>query len=792
LERGKRGTRNGTQQARDSEKGIVNERDRPRRRSLAERMTGMLTVGAATLAAVASPGAASAETCANPRPGLAANLPDCRSYEQVSPTEKGGYDAVSRPSSHQYPTQASPSGEAIAYMGSGPFAGALGSGVPDARVSARSASGWRTTDVTPPTPSATPAGGWVLGYDFSEELSQMVVKVPQQALAKLPAPGMEGLYNLFLRGLDGSYSLLNSAAPSVLPPPTCVESCLQQFDVPAFAGASSDFSRLLFEADDSLERTGAPVGLFGNLYEQEGGQLHLVGVLPDGKIAKGGATAGAGGKLVGGATYSSVGTRAWRDVKHAMSADGTHVLFEAAADGGPPDKAQKEMVEVYDRIEGRSTVEVSAPAASAKPANARAEPAQFWAASADGSTVFFTSSAELTAQSNTGVENNSQDLYRYDDVNGGSLTDLTVDGNLADATTGAGVQGVVGASSDGSYVYFVATGQLIANKGVDGQPNLYVSHEDGSTHERQLGFIATLAPAVVNAEGEEEPGDSKSWTATPAEQQAYVTPDGRHLALMSLNSLTGYDNIDQGTGKPDYEVYDYNAGSAAPTCASCDPSGARPVGSAFIGAALGHPASTPFHQPRVLSDGGGRLFFSSPDPLTARGARSHAKVYEYEQGGVGGCGAQGGCLYLLSGEASEADDVFLDASANGNDVFFATVSRLSSTDQDNLVDVYDARVGGGFPAEAVPTGCTSACQTSPGALAPPSLVSDLVGASGNLPPPSSSSGKSRPRVSCQSRARRIKNAKARARALKRCPKSRSRKASHTTARGSGKRPRSRR
>jgi hypothetical protein len=752
-------------------------------------MRAGLALGAATLAAVASPGAASAETCASPRPGLAANLPDCRSYEQVSPDEKGGYDAVSLSSLLQYPTQASPSGEAVAYMGTGPFAGALGSGVPDARLSVRSLNGWRTTDLTPPTPSATPAGGWVLGYDFSEYLSQVVEKVPQQALARLPSPEMEGLYNLFLRGLDGSYSLVNSAAPSVFPPRTCVEACLQRFDVPAFAGASSDFSHLLFEADDSLEGTGAPVGMFGNLYEQAGGQLHLVGVLPDGKTPPEGATAGAGGKRVGGATYSSAAATAWRDVNHAISADGTRVLFEAAADGGLPDAAQKGLIEVYDRIKGGLPVEVSEPAPGATPANAHAEPAQFWAASADGSSVLFTSSAELTTASKTGVKNNSQDLYRYD-VNGHSLTDLTVDSNLSDKATGAGVQGVVGASSDGAYVYFVATGQLIANKGVDGRPNLYVSHEDGNTHERQLGFIATLAPAVVNSEGEEEPGDSKGWTATPAEQQSYVTPDGRHLAFMSLSSLTSYDNIDQHTGKPDSEVYDYNADSGALTCASCDTSGAHPVGSAFIGATLNHLASTPFHQPRVLSDDGGRLFFSSPDPLTSGTASSQAKVYEYEQGGVGGCGAQGGCVYLLSGEASESDDVFLDASANGNDVFFATLSRLSSTDQDNLVDVYDARVGGGFPAQAAPAGCTSACQTSPGSLAPPGLVSDLVGASGNLPPPSSSNGKSRPRVSCQSRARRIKNAKARARALKRCHKSRSPKASHRTARGSRKRSRS--
>ena len=76
-------------------------------------------------------------------------------------------------------------------------------------------------------------------------------------------------------------------------------------------------------------------------------------------------------------------------------------------------------------------------------------------------------------------------LYEYD-LETGKLSDLT--GEATDSTgEGAAVQGVVQISEDGSYVYFVAEGALAAGA-TAGQPNLYVSHEDGVPV-----FIATLA-----------------------------------------------------------------------------------------------------------------------------------------------------------------------------------------------------------------------------------------------------------------------------------------------------------
>jgi hypothetical protein len=700
------------------------------------------------------------------RAGPSVHLPDCRAYEQVSPGDKGGFDAASM-GSRQYPAQVASSGAAVAYMGLGPFPGALGSGLPHAHLSTRSEAGWSTTDLTPATTLATPAGGWVLGYDFSEDLGRVVLKVPQQALTSEVSPGAERLYNLFLRGPDGGYSLVNAAPPTVLPPASCAEVCLQEEDTSAFAGASRDFSRILFETDDSLLGTGAPAGSVTNLYENAEGQLHAVGILPDGVIAPQGAVAGAGGPLRGAVQYSSEAPGAWRYVNHAMSADGSHVLFEAPADGGAPDPSQVGLIELYDRIEGRRTVEVSARAQGATPANLRAEAAQFWGASKDGEHVLFTSKAELTTQANTGAANEGQDLYRYD-PGSGKLIDLSRDANVADAATGARVRGVVGSSRDGSYVYFVASGELLAGQGTDGEPNLYVWHEDPVSGETELRFLATLSA-----------GDSRDWTAKPAESQAYLTPDGRHLAFMSLASLTGYENIDRETGEPDSEVYEYASDSRALVCSSCQPTGAQPTSGSFIGATPKRTANTPFHQLRTLSDDGTRLFFSSREALADGAANQYIKVYEHEQNGAGSCAVVSGCTYLISGGEATADDAFLDASASGDDVFIATLESLIPGDGDGLVDVYDARVDGGIAVAAASEPCGLTCQSSGGISLAPPLISGSMGPSGNLAPSpglTSPVAKTAKRTSCRTRALRIKHrTRAHRRALQRCAKAKAKR-----------------
>jgi hypothetical protein len=728
----------------------------------------------AALLLFAAPVAADAESCPNAalRAGASEGLPDCRAYEQVTPQEKGGFD-VPTVSVAAFPAEASADGASLAYMTFGAFAEPESSVLANAYVVSRASDSWRTSNVTPPSPQGTPGSttGYGYGYDFSPDLSEAVLKVPDQSLAPSGEEATPNVYNLFLRHPGGAYSLVTSAPPTITPGKCNL--CYEESDVPGFMGANAGaagvpaFTHILFEANESLTTNPlvASEELVANLYESDtlepaSQRVHPVGILPDGGIATGGSIAGAGlGYL-----YDNPHNRreSAGAVANAISADGSHVLFEAAADGGAPDPEQAGLYELYDRIDGTSTVEVSAPALGATPANSAPGPATFWDASQDGSEVLFTSTAELTTQSNTGPANEGNDLYLYS-VETGHITDLTVDG--ADSA-GAGVLGIVGASQEGAYgatenggyVYFVATGQLEAGKGTAGEPNLYVAH-DGT-----VKFITTLNPA-----------DAAAWTATASEAQAYVTPDGRHLALMSINPLTGYDNRDEAEPtRSDTEVYEYGAEEGL-SCASCNPSGARPVANASI-----EVLSTPFYHPRILSNDGSRLYFTIVEASTSAEHQAFGTIFEYEKG---------------QAQRIAANASFLDASASGGDVFVATRNRLALSDEDEFTDVYDARVNGGISSMAPPVACTaSACRAA--YAAPPASstpASNVYSGMGNLVPPPTPAAKVTKPTKSQLLARALKTCaklKSKARRAKcvstarRRYAAKSRAARHSTARGS--------
>ncbi len=137
----------------------------------------------------------------------------------------------------------------------------------------------------------------------------------------------------------------------------------------------------------------------------------------------------------------------------------------------------------------------------------------------------------------------------------------------------------MGASDDGSYVYFVANGVLApgASPGdchrVDSFSqtcSLYLLHNGVTT------FIA-----AVNGE------DLGDWYQRESglNGTSVVSHDGHYLAFGSLNSLTGYDNLATngvtcGTRLRCAEVYLYHAATGAAgtlSCASCNPSGGSPA-----------------------------------------------------------------------------------------------------------------------------------------------------------------------------------------------------------------------
>jgi hypothetical protein len=362
---------------------------------------------------------------------------------------------------------------------------------------------------------------------------------------------------------------------------------------------------------------------------------------------------------------------------------------------------------------------------SSNPAGVR--PVRYWGASADGSRVFFSSSAELTEDAYTGPGGSGANLYEYD-LATGKLNDLT--GEATDKTgDGAAVQGVVQISEEGQYVYFVAKGALTGPHGealqnslgdepVAEEDNLYVSHEGGAPR-----FITTLAAGDSSDWDNDQPQSTNE--AGPEVNTAVVDPSGTRLAFMSSSELKtvnfpqGYDNTDAGSGQLDAEVFLYDAETGGTSCASCDPTGARPVGPSSLGR---RQVAAAEYRARNLLDNG-ELFFNSSDALVPHASDGRQNVYEYENGHT----------YAISNVAGGFESFFVDASAKpgeeGVNVFFATSDQLLPEDTSGNAVVYDARVGGGFPVTVAAPACTTAeaCRVASGSApavfgAPPSAT----------------------------------------------------------------------
>jgi hypothetical protein len=262
-------------------------------------------------------------------------------------------------------------------------------------------------------------------------------------------------------------------------------------------------------------------------------------------------------------------------------------------------------------------------------------------------------------------------LYRYD-ADTEAATDLT---------PGGAVQGVLGASADGSRVYYLSLDGLFL---------------------WDAGVTAEVAAAAAV-------GDYPPATGT-----ARVSADGSHLLFLSAAELTGYES----NGVTEVFLYGPppGGGAAKLTCVSCNPTGERPIGPSSIPGAIANgtgPLATRVYKPRALSVDGSRVFFDSADALAIQDTNNRPDVYGWEAPGAGTCTRDGGCVGLISSGRSGEASSFVDASADGSDVFFLTDSSLYPLDPGSF-DLYDAREGGGFAPPETPIPCNGdACQALP-------------------------------------------------------------------------------
>jgi hypothetical protein len=642
---------------------------------------GVLTLGAALLylllvlnaaPALAAQSDAPTSPCPNEalRVGPSANLPDCRAYEKVSPAEKNGYEVQATPQGlGGGGVQVRPDGDAVSFGSfGGAFAGSRSAGVNVSYLARRSSQGWTSEGIDPPLfPSRQTFLAGVIRPAFSEDMTTGIVDTVSPLVGG-PEEGL-GTFNLFsVEYPSTSTRLLTPGGPA----PT----------VGGFPGqsgvlASTDAGIVAFETSTNYSSTRPGPEFLTKVYRSVGGQLELASILPDGEPTSD--SAGIGGE----------GSPLSASFEHALSADGSRLYF---SDSGTT-------TQLYEREQGVS-VQVSQPNAGVIDPNGT-QSASYFDASSDGTKAFFVSGQKLTADATTGPEDHGSDLYEFDlgAPAGHRLRDLSVD---ATDVEGAQVQGVVGASEDGSYVYFVALGQLKAGEGTPGVPNLYLHHGGETT------FIATL-----------DPGDNRNWDL-PTEQAptapARVTRDGRSMVFTTTAAQPGYDNAGNS------EVYLFNAEDDQLRCVSCNPTGAAATSPSRIGNENYNQGY--LKRPNNLSEDGRRVFFETAESLVPVDGNEQRDVYEY----------QGGTLSLISAGNSAEEAIFVGASPDGDDAFIVTRQKLVPNDQDEASDLYDARVDGGFAEEPEVTGTceADACRgpsSAPAALA--SASSSLLGGPAN-------------------------------------------------------------
>jgi hypothetical protein len=648
-------------------------------------------------------------------------LPDNRAWEMVSPTTKNGagFESISLEGGL---IQASASGDAITYIGTGPDESKPeGNRSPTftqnlaRRVSNNGSPEWSSKDIAIPNehPQGVFAGHEQEFQLFSTDLSLSIVQ-PIGAKPNAEPP---------LSSPPTEKTIYTRQSAECGPEPTCryvpIVNPVNDTAGTKFGGAEKPASGVRFVTASPDEHhvvvstevplTNEPAApTLPNFYEWTASteQLQLVNVLPG---AEGPASSG------------GIGDSQSFLVRHAISDDGSRIVFTAAGHLYSRNMLTKETVKIDESEAGVEHGPTEFP--------------QFQTASRDGSRVFFTDEQNLTKGSTASLEREKPDLYVYDFAASPHLVDLTTeDAKRAEAGEHAVVRGLIaGANEDGSSVYFVANGVLneAANAGGEeatpgsctnknGEPapptatcNLYVARFAG-------GKWAT--PALVAVLSEQDLPDWTNNNENLVKLTTRVSPSGQYLAFMSNRSLTGYDNRDvnpAANGARDEEVFLYdsnaNSGTGGIVCPSCDPTGARPAGvlsqedsGEGLGLLVDRPEVWEHHwiaanipgwtssedenahyQSRYLLDTG-RLFFNASDGLVPADENGKMDVYQYEPAAQGGCTTEGGCVSLLSSGTSGRESAFLDASASGNDVFFLTAEPLVASDRDPNFDVYDA------------------------------------------------------------------------------------------------------
>jgi hypothetical protein len=643
--------------------------------------------------------------------GFRPYLADCRAYEMVSPPYKAGQSVGPQDS-------AATDGKAVAFLSDGVFAEAPASiqGF-NGYLTTRNNGGWSTVSIDPNTVISPGFNVSAEPEDVSADLSKSLVLYVSTANQGQAGNSSSAVF--YLREGDGT---------QVKASPTFTSSTGEtMFQHVSYVGGAADLSTLLFGSTTPLISSDTEPPGYRRLYDVSGAggpspTLGLVGVTT-------------GGAVIDKYCDVQLGSSNLGSAYHAISQHGDRIFFydnvnEVEGESGKPcDEAAKpealnfaNPAELFVRIDGSRTYEVSKPLAATectavrptKCAIAERRTATFEGANEEGSKVFFMTKQSLVVSD----KDKFRDLYMAEIGSAGvSRLVLVSEGDATDSTIGknAKVLGVTRVSSDGSHVYFVATGQLTTHpnpttgqSAIVGANNLY----GFDTVTGELHFVAIL------------PGSDQSLWGIEDVRPAQTTPDGRFLVFDSFGQLvTTGPEADTDTASDVYE-YDFETGALRRITvgvAGYDDNGNNSLFDASISLSYFGNAQVRVQYgmaTRAVTDNGSTVVFTTAEPLSPLAVNGQANVYEWHEGDVS----------LVSTGHSPTADSSPVITPLGGDIFFNTSDGVLPQDGDGVLDIYDARVNGGFAFAPIPPGpcageaCRGPLSASPGLSLPGSAT----------------------------------------------------------------------
>jgi hypothetical protein len=294
-------------------------------------------------------------------------------------------------------------------------------------------------------------------------------------------------------------------------------------------------------------------------------------------------------------------------------------------------------------------------------------------------------------------------------------------------------------SSDGSTVYFAAQGQLAAGApSVSGkQLNLYRYDTNAET----TTYIATVSrddyPSTAAVKW--YPAAYQDEVGLAVNADWYTNANGRFLVFATAEPVTGFST----TPASGAHCEDFNTGGGNGNCYQVYRYDS--TANSITCVSCDPNGAAPVSNARIARSA---LRADNPAGTPPRAISEDGRYVFFDSADALVPQARSGVLHvyewhegavsLISAAGGPSDSFFLGSSADGSNVFLGTHAQLVPQDTDTSGDLYDARINGGFgqltESGCMGSGCLAALPAPPGFATP--ATATFMGVGNIVPPPS--------------------------------------------------------